>query len=524
MKLPSRFVLTVILSLLLLPASEAGAEIDLPKIFGSHMVLQRNQTNPFWGQAEPGEKVTVTMGTSRQTVTAGQDGAWKVTLPSQQAGGPHTITVTAPSGSITLEDVLTGEVWICSGQSNMAWPVSSSDDSDLELLTARHPDIRLISVPQSGTQEPQSDFGGEGWQRCTPESAKSFSAVGFYFGRQLHQTLGVPVGLIDNAWGGSACEAWVSRDRLESTGKFSELLDHWTAIEMNFDMAAVQKKYQVQLEKWKLQAAAARQDGKPAPRRPRQPRNPLTGQHRPGNLYNGVLKPTIGYGIRGVVWYQGENNSGRAYQYRDLFPLMIQQWREEWGQGDFPFYFVQLADFQDETPEPQESAWAELREAQTMTLNRLPNTGQAVITDLGEAHDIHPRNKLAVARRLARWALAKNYDRDIVYRSPQYRSHEVKQGKLVVTFDHVGSGLDTFDVRTPVGFTVAGDDRKFVRAEARIVGKDRIEVWSDKVPQPISIRYAWASNPVCNVQNRTGLPLTPFRTDDWPGVTADIRR
>jgi len=524
MKLPRPLLLSVLLSLVLLTGSEAVAEVHLPKIFGSHMVLQRGQTNPFWGRAAPGETVTITLGDSRQTVTAGKGGEWKVMLPSQTAGGPHTITVTAPSGSVTLDDVLIGEVWICSGQSNMAWPVGSSDDSDLELLTARHPGIRLVSVPQVGTQEPQSDFGGEGWQHCTPETAKSFSAVGFYFGRQLHQTLGVPIGLIDNAWGGSACEAWVSRDRLESAGKFSELLARWGDTEANFDMAAEQKKFDVQLEKWKLRAAKAKQDGQPAPRRPRLPRNPLTGQHRPANLYNGVLKPTIGYGIRGAIWYQGENNSGRAYQYRDLFPLMIQQWREDWGQGDFPFYFVQLADFQDESSEPQESAWAELREAQTMTLSRLPNTGQAVITDLGESHDIHPRNKLGVARRLARWALAEDYGRDIVYRSPQYKSHDVKDGRAVVTFDHVGSGMDTFDVRTPVGFAVAGEDRKFVWAQARLAGKDRIEVWSDAVPHPVSVRYAWASNPVCNVQNREGLPLTPFRTDDWPGLTIDVRR
>lgn len=517
-------VLTGLLSAFLLSSSTAVADLKLPKIFGSHMVLQRDQANPIWGWAESDEDVSISLGKRTATVTADADGRWEWKIPSLPAGGPHTIHIRAKSGSVSLEDVLVGEVWVCSGQSNMAWPVSSSDDSDLEVLTAKHPGIRLISVPQVGTQEPQNDFGGEGWQTCTPQTVGSFSAVGFYFGRQLHQTLGVPVGLIDNAWGGSACEAWVSRDRLKAAGQFEELLEKWAATEASYDPEEEQKKYEARLEDWKVRSARARKAGKPLPSRPRPPRNPLTGQHRPANIYNGVLKPTIGYGIRGVIWYQGESNAGRAYQYRDLFPLMITQWREEWGQGDFPFYFVQLADFRDEVADPQDSDWAELREAQTMTLSRLPNTGQAVITDLGESHDIHPRNKLAVARRLARWALAKDYGLDLVYRSPQYSSHEVQGDKVVLKFDDVGGGLDTFDIRTPVGFAVAGEDRKFVRAQAKIVGKDTIEVRAEGVSKPVSVRYAWASNPVCNVQNREGLPLTPFRTDDWPGVTAGVRK
>jgi sialate O-acetylesterase len=270
-------------------------------------------------------------------------------------------------------------------------------------------------------------------------------------------------------------------------------------------------------------AKKARDEGK---RPPFPPRNVLTGQHRPANLYNGVLKPTIGYGIKGAIWYQGESNAGRAYQYRHLFPLMIQSWRDEWGQGDFPFYFVQLADFNLESPEPQASPWAELREAQTMTIAALPNTGQAVITDLGEAEDIHPKDKQNVAKRLARWALARDYGHEgLIYRSPQYKSHSVDGNKIVVEFDTFGSALDTFDTRALVGFTIAGEDQKFVNAQAQMLpGGNKIAVWADGVDKPASARYAWAQNPVCNVQNREGLPLTPFRTDDWKGVTADVHK
>jgi sialate O-acetylesterase len=437
--------------------------------------------------------VIVTIAGQRQTAKADGKGKWQVTLEALAVGGPHTLSITGKN-KLAVEDVLVGEVWICSGQSNMQWAVAQSNDPDLESRTARFPKIRLISVPQVGTQEPQDNFRGE-WKVCSPETVKDFSAVGYFFGRQLHQTLDVPIGLIDDAWGGSACEAWVRRDLLEKDEKYRPLITRWEQIEQGFDAAKSKAKT-----------------------------NPLVGNARPGNIYNGVLKPTIGYGLRGVIWYQGESNAGRAYQYRDLFPLMIQSWRDEWQIGDFPFYFVQLADFKDEKPDPADSDWAELREAQTMTMSRLPNTGQAVIIDLGEAKDIHPRNKQDVAKRLARWALARDYGiSNLPYRSPQYRSMEKQGSKIVLSFDHVGSGLSTFDVNKPVGFAIAGDDKKFVWADARLVGTEKIEVWSDKVSDPASVRYAWADNPVCNVYSRDGLPLTPFRTDDWPGVTANAK-
>jgi sialate O-acetylesterase len=245
----------------------------------------------------------------------------------------------------------------------------------------------------------------------------------------------------------------------------------------------------------------------------------MKGNGRPGNIHSGVLTPSIGYGIRGAIWYQGESNAGRAHQYRTLFPFMITSWREEWGLGDFPFYWVQLADYMAEKPEPAESAWAELREAQTMAL-ALPNTGEAVIIDLGEGKDIHPKNKQDVARRLARWALADTYKLPgIACRSPRYESMEKSGSKIVLSFTDVAGGWRPFDVAEPIGFTIAGADRKFVPAQAAILEDGRIAVWSDAVPDPVAVRYAWADNPVCNVYAGTGLPLTPFRTDEYPGVT-----
>lgn len=490
----------------------ASADLKMASIFGDHMVVQRDHPIRVWGWTEPGTEVRVTMADDAATGTADDSGRFDVSLDPLPAGGPHEMVVEADETE-TFEDVLVGEVWVCSGQSNMAWPVAQANDPDLESMTAKFPNIRLISVPRVGTQEPQDDFNGA-WEACTPESVTAFSAVGYFFGRQLHQTLDVPVGLIDNAWGGSAAEAWVNRDVLERHDKYDELLAHWDRIAENYDHEAATARYEANRQRWI--------DGGRGGRPPRAPRNPLTGNHRPANIYNGVLRPTIGYSIRGVIWYQGESNASRAYQYRDLFPLMIQNWRDEWGQGDFPFYWVQLADFRAEVGQPAESDWAELREAQTMAISKLPNTGEAVILDLGEASDIHPRNKQDVAKRLSRWALAKDYGYEIPYRSPTYREMSVEDGKAVVRFDHVGGGLDTFDVSELIGFAVAGEDRKFVNAEARIVpgSKDTIEVWSDQVDKPVAVRYAWADNPVCNVQSQEGLPMTPFRTDDWDGVTA----
>jgi sialate O-acetylesterase len=457
-------------------------------MFGDHMVLQQGIANRVWGRAEPGEKVTVSIAGQTHETTAAADGTWELRLdPIAEYGGPHTLTIKG-NNELSFKDVLIGEVWICSGQSNMQWSVSQANDPDLEKAAANFPQIRLLSVPQVGTQEPQWNFKGS-WAVCSPQTVGDFSAVGYFFGRQLAQTLGVPVGLIDNAWGGSAADAWVKREKIAAHPTLEAIHDRWTKLE------------------------AEKPDDKKL----------MEGNQRPGNIHSGVLTPSIGYGIRGVIWYQGESNAGRAHQYRTLFPFMIASWREEWNQADnkdFPFYWVQLADFRAEKAEPGESDWAELREAQTMTMDALPNTGQAVIIDIGEGKDIHPKNKQDVAKRLARLALAETYTvPGIVPRSPRYQGMETDGAKLVLSFTDVAGGWRPFDVAEPVGFTIAGPDKTFVPAKAAIRKDGRIEVWSDAVAGPVAVRYAWADNPVCNMYSAAGLPLTPFRTDDFPGIT-----
>jgi len=494
----------------LLAALPLRAELRMPAIFGDHMVLQRERENRLWGWADPGEGIVVQFVGETFRTSAAEDGRWELGLEAREAGGPYELVVTGETERLAYSDVMVGEVWICSGQSNMAWPLSRTDYAQLETKAANHPDIRLISVPRVGTQEPQRDFEGR-WERCRPDSAESFSAVGYFFGRQLSDTLGVAIGLIDNAWGGSAAEAWIRRDWLEEAGQFDALLGHWDELAETYDHEEARAEYEARLKAW--------EEGGREGRKPRWRGNPLEGNHRPSNIYNGVLHPILGYGIRGVIWYQGESNAGRAYQYRDLFPLLIESWRDEWGIGKFPFYYVQLADFMAERAEPQESAWAELREAQTMTMERLDNVGQAVALDLGEGRDLPPRNKRDVGLRLASWTLANDYGYDIPHRSPQFKEVVFKEGRAYVEFEHVGSGLYAFDTEEVVGFAVAGADRQFVWAEARIVDEDTVKVWSDAAPAPVAVRYAWADNPVCNLYSRDGLPATPFRTDDWQGVT-----
>ncbi len=514
----SKTVLLTLLAGLLLP-SFATAELRLPAILNDHMVLQQKQANPIWGWDTPGTEVTVTFAGQNKKATAGEDGKWTVKLdPVPANADPAEITIKG-SSERKIADVLVGEVWMCSGQSNMGMIVAGDWKAQVESLASNHPNLRLMTVPRVGTQDLKDDFKGQ-WEAANPENCKSFSAVGFFYGRYLHEILGVPVGLINNSWGGSAAEAWVRRDALEADDRFASLMETWETREVTLQSEATQKKYEADLATWKEKVAEAKAAGKPAPRGPRSPSSLLEGNARPGNIFAGMVHPTLGYGMKGVIWYQGESNAGRAHEYRSLFPYMIEQWRKEWGQGDFPFYWVQLADFRDELAEPGDSQWAELREAQTMTMS-LPNTGEAVIIDIGEANDIHPKNKYDVAARLVRWALAKDYGiPNINPQSPTYEDMSVTGKKVSLTFAHATGGLRTFDVNEVRGFAICGEDKKWVWADAKITGANTIDVWSDAVAQPIAVRYAWAENPVCNVLSKDGLPMTPFRTDDFPMITA----
>lgn len=495
-----QFATTLALVVSWLPTT-ARSEVSVPNIFSSHMVLQQAQKNRVWGKASPGEEVTVKIEKQSLKATANKEGLWEVTLEPLPVGGPYEMTIKGKN-EVKLEDILVGEVWICSGQSNMQWSINASNDPDLQRLAAKFPKLRMINFPQVGSQEPIWTHERY-WEVCTPETVGKFSAVGYFFGRQLHQTLDVPVGMINNAWGGSSCESWINREVLAADPQFKPLMDRWAGMEKSFADLSNNKEANEQQNK--------------------QLETQMKGNARPGNIYNGVLKSHLGYGIRGAIWYQGESNASRAYQYRELFPLMISNWRKEWHQGDFPFYWVQLADFQAEKPQPGDSTWAELREAQTMTMNKLPNTGEAVIIDIGEGKDIHPKNKVDVGLRLARWALANQYGIKVPFHSPQYKSLEKAGNKVVLTFDHIDQGWRPFDVAAPRGFAVAGEDKKFVWADAKIIEDNKIEVSSPDIESPVAVRYAWADNPVCNMYSGAGLPLTPFRTDDWPGITADAK-
>ncbi|MEI6714143.1 MAG: sialate O-acetylesterase [Verrucomicrobiota bacterium] len=516
---PLRFLCILSCSL---AAPALHAELKLPGVISSHMVLQQKQTNPIWGWDTPGTKVRVEFSGQTKEAEAGADGKWTVKLdPLPANANPEHLIVTAGTQKVDLEDVLVGEVWICSGQSNMGFRLQEDWNGDLESIASHYPNLRLLKVPLAGTQELLTDFKRKtAWTEANPETSKGFSAVGFLFGRYIHQVIGVPVGLIDNAWGGSAAEAWVRRESLEKDARFTPMMEQTVKNEAYSASDKAKEDDALAKEKHKLAVEKAKAEGKPIPREPRPAAEWLNSQYRPGNLFAGTLHPILGYGIRGVVWYQGEHNSGRASEYRTLFPFMIEQWRKEWNQGDFSFYWCQLADFQPEASAPGESAWAELREAQTRTLS-LPNTGQAVITDLGEGKDIHPKNKHDVAARLVRWALAKDYGIKIAYRSPEFKSLEIQDNKAIVSIECFGSALRPFDVEEAVGFAVCGEDRTWHWAKGKVLGKDKVELTCANVAKPVAVRYAWANNPVCNLTNTEGLPLTSFRTDDFDMITKD---
>jgi sialate O-acetylesterase len=491
--------------------SLAVAEMVLPAIFGDHMVLQREQINPVWGRAAAGQSITVSINGQQASTNADLDGRWKLNLQPMPAGGPYTLEVSGQQ-TIRMTDVMVGEVWLCSGQSNMQWDLRQSDGADLELLTAASTQLRMISIPQVGTQQAQVDFNGQ-WQLSDPAVAETFSAVGYHFGQRLQQALGVTVGLIDNAWGGSAVEAWIPREVLDSYPRYRDFLKDWDTKAAAYTDA----QHAASVTHWEAWEASDREGAAP-----RWPTDSRYGQHRPANLYNGVLHPIIGYGMRGVIWYQGESNASRSEQYAHLFPLLISAWREQWQQGDFPFYWAQLADFTAELEgAQQESWWAQLREAQTQTLD-LPNTGQAVIIDIGEGREIHPRNKRTVADRLVRHALAKTYGYDLACESPRFAELTLCDAGVEVRFEHVSSGgLYAFDVAAVKGFDLAGADGHFHWATAEIVGQDRVLVSHPEITDPKALRYGWADNPVVNLFDRNGLPVTPFRTQVVSEISVD---
>jgi len=651
----------LVLILVLVCAAVVRAEVRLPAILGDNMVLQQGMKVRIWGNANAGEHVTVTFDKKSVNTVADAQGRWQVWIGPLKAGGPSELTV----NTLTIKNVLVGEVWLCSGQSNMEWPLINTINGAETVARAMNPEIRLFRVEHQTSATPLSDVQGH-WVVTTPEDAANFSAVGYFFGRELYQHLKIPIGLIDSSWGGTPAEAWTTNEALTSSPDLKPILDRyqsslnalpqakdayahalaqweeknlyldagnkgealgyadpaasttgWSRMDLpkQFETAgllidgAVWFRKEIELPaSWAGKALVLKltpiddQDvtyfngtkigatGRETPNsymvprryvvpgslvksgrnviavrvfdsageggfsrggamslgpngdgdsqaislrgewvykveRALEPKHPdwgtrpeavgVSNQNNPSVLYNAMIAPLVPFSIRGVIWYQGESNAGRAYQYRTLFPLMIRSWRSAWGR-EFPFYFVQLANWHANKAEPDESDWAELREAQTMTL-REPQTGMAVTIDIGDENDIHPRNKLDVGRRLAAWALADTYGQKVIPSGPLFEHFRIDGDEIRIRFKH-GVGLRTSDGGPLKGFAIAGEDRRFVWADARIDG-DTVIVSSPKVVKPVAVRYGWADNPIANLYNKAGLPASPFRTDDWPGVT-----
>ena len=498
--------------------TSAHAELKLPAILSDHMVLQRNNPITIWGWADAGAPVEVSLDKQTKKTKADKDGRWSVELKALKAGGPLTLSVRSGQETRQVSDILVGEVWVWSGQSNMAWPVSASVNAEQEIAAADFPQIRLIEIPRQARPEPQEDVMAT-WAACTPETVKAFSAVGYFFGRELHQELNVPIGLIGSNYGGTPAEAWTSRGTLEAHDSLEPLLDRWAAMRNSWDPAKAKADYEAALANWQAAAEKAKAEGKPAPRQPQPPIDPSLHPHSPSGLYNAMIAPIEQFTIAGAIWYQGESNVGRAYQYRTIFPTMIRDWRDKFGQPKLPFYFVQIAPF---NYGANSVACAELWEAQLLTMKKLPNTGMAVINDVGDLKDIHPTNKQVPGHRLALWALAETYGRsDLVHSGPVYTKAQFKGGKAIVHFDHIGSGLATLDGAAPSHFEIAGEDQQFHPATAKIEGKT-IVVTSDAVKEPVAVRYAWIGTAEPNLINKDGLPASPFRTDEWKGVTEGV--
>lgn len=508
-----------LLALAIVAASPVLAEVKLTPLFGDNMVLQSNAKDPVWGTADPGEQVSVSLADQKATAAADSQGRWKVELGPLKAGGPFEMTI-AGKNSITLHNVAVGEVWICSGQSNMEMAVGDSPrawggvmNSAQEIAAGNFPMIRHFGVKKAVAGQPQSDVQGQ-WLVASPQTVGEFTAVGYFFGRDLHKALGVPIGLIHTSWGGTPAESWTRTATLSGEPELASIADKWS--QGLAEYPKLLDKFRLDLDQWDQTSRQNEAAGKIAPSPPRVPDDPRSSPWRAGGLFNGMIAPLVPYRIAGAIWYQGESNASRAYQYRKLFATMIQDWRRAWDQGDFPFLFVQLANFiQDYAPN---TSWPELREAQFMAWS-LPNAGMATAMDIGDPYDIHPKNKQEVGRRLALAAQAIAYGKDVVYAGPIYGSMKTEGTAIRVTFKHVSGGLVAKRGGGSLkGFEIAGEDRKFVPAEAKISG-GTIVVRSAQIPHPVAVRYAWADNPECSLYGKSGLPAYPFRTDPWPGVT-----
>ncbi len=503
--------------LLLFTGTCVYSEVTLPHVISSNMVLQRNMQAPIWGWASPGEEITVTLSTeaegvepiSTTTAIADAEGNWQIKLPAMAAGGPYTLRIKG-SNAIELTNVLFGEVWVCSGQSNMQWSVNASKDNEIEIAAAMYPKIRLFYIPRVPSGLLQKDVEAD-WYETTPETIPNFSAVAYYFGRKLYKNLDVPIGLINTSWGGTRIEPWTPPVGFAAVPALTSISKEVQDIQATYREQLPEKMNAI--EAWIAETREALDTGAQLTQMPNNT-HPFAHQQRPTALYNGMVHPIVPYGIRGALWYQGESNLREGMLYHEKMKALINGWREVWGQGDFPFYFVQLAPFNYGGRNANPLFLPQIWEAQTATL-ALPNTGMAVTTDIGNLIDIHPRNKQDVGRRLALWALAKDYGRDdVTYSGPLYKAMAVEGNTIRLTFEHVGSGLTSRDNEPLTWFQIAGEDKQFVEAKATIDG-DTVIVSNDAIENPVAVRFGWHQSAEPNFVNKEGLPASPFRTDAW---------
>ena len=476
-----RLVLTILIA-----ASPAAAELKLAALFSDHAVLQADMETPVWGWADAGATVTIKCGERDATARADEKGKWLAKLPAAKASAaPVELLVTSGSEQLKRQDILIGEVWIGSGQSNMAMALARTSDADAAIKSANHPQIRLFQVARNAADEPASDVDG-GWVVCTPETVKTFSATLYHFGLKLHESLNAPVGLIHSSWGGTPIQAWTPADAFADQS----------------EIAAERARSE----------ATYRSPPATNPRSPETRTQRDTRHLRPTLLYNGMIAPLIPYGIRGVTWYQGENNvhQNDVEKYAGRMQAMVASWRAKWGEGDWPFLFVQIAPYGKYRghPESLPLMW----EQQTRALSMISNSGMAATGDIGDVNDIHPKNKKDVGNRLALLALVRTYHvPDVVCDAPRYQSHAVEGAKIRVKFDGAGSGLATSDDKEPTDFEIAAADGKFVKATARIDGND-VLVWSDDVKNSMAVRFAWSPTAKANLTNSAGLPAIAFRS------------
>ncbi len=496
------------------------ADIKLPSVLNDHMVLQQDKPLKVWGWAEPGEVISVVFKDQRGQTTVGKDGLWEIVLEATKASeGAYDMSITGTqSQPVVLCDIQIGEVWVCSGQSNMEWEMRRIYSPTPEIRRADFPKIRLFHVPRKVSEHPLEDVEAE-WEICSPETIRDFSAVAYYFGLELHQKLGVPIGLISTRWGGTRIEPWTPIVGFQSIPELQDILEKMKSADEEY--RTEMKEYYPELKSWLSAYESALSEGR---RIPPQPEMPLHSHHdpqAPTALYNAMVHPLIRFAIRGAIWYQGEANRNDGPIYAQKMGALINGWRSVWGLGDFPFYYVQLAPFNyGYSIDDEESDTLDfyrlplIWEAQSQAL-RIPNTGMAVTTDIADLYDIHPRNKKDVGYRLSLWALAKTYgQKDLVYSGPLYRSMSIEGNKIRIQFDHVGSGLISLDDQPLSWFEIAGQDRTFAKARAKISG-DAVLVWNERISEPVAVRFGWHQLATPNLGNKEGLPASPFRTDRW---------